>query len=126
MSSVPVVFNEQDPQWLWWMLRSARIEISFCDAFWQGVKRYLESCAETAAGALGFDCAMVKIDKMLGNCQTQAKPTKLAAYGRISLLEWPKQRGHPLGFYSNPIVAEFEMETAVLIVKGANGNLSSW
>src|SRR6266516_2766938 len=90
ISRVPVVFYEQDPQWLWRMLRSARSLISFPGSLRQRIERYLECGTETASPALGLDCAMVKIDKVLGNRETQPEAAKLTSHGSISLLEWRK------------------------------------
>src|SRR5437660_8436149 len=91
VSRVPVVFYEQDPQWLLRTFHSARILISFSDSLWQHVEYYLEGGAETPSTALGLNCAMVKIDKMFGDRETQAEPTELAGRRSISLLEWLKQ-----------------------------------
>jgi hypothetical protein len=91
VSRVPVVFYEQDPQWLCRMFRSTRILISLFGCLWQRVERYLERGAETPSTTLGLNCAMVKLHKMLGDRETQPEPVKLAGHGSIGLFEWLKQ-----------------------------------
>src|SRR5438128_5676676 len=91
VSRVAVVFYEQNPQWLWPRFRSAGSLISFSDSLWQRFERYLERGAETPSTALGLNCAMVKIDKVLGNRETQPEAAKLTSHGSISLLERRKQ-----------------------------------
>src|SRR5215467_10909715 len=87
MPRVSVVFYQQDPQPLWRARRSARVQISFSDFFWHGVESDLESGAETAATALGFNCSVVKINKMFGDGEAQTESTKLAGHRSISLFE---------------------------------------
>src|SRR5438046_388394 len=106
------------------MLRSAGVQIGF-RSFWHRVERYPESRAEAAATALGFDCATVKIDKMFGNGEPQSKAAELAGQRRISLLEGNKQGSEPLAFNSNPLVGNFEMEAARVVVERADGDLST-
>src|ERR1043166_2611263 len=125
-SRVPMVFYEKDLQPLWRTLRSAGSQASGSDSPWQTVQRYLKRSAETPATALRFDFAMVKIDQMLRNREAQAKPAKLAGHRSIRLLKWREQRCHPVGFNSNAVVSNFETETATLIVRSGNGDVSAW
>src|SRR6266487_4290765 len=87
VSCIPVVFDEQDPQWLCWMFRSRR-NLSLFGCFWQRVERYLERGAETPSTTLGLNCSMVKLHKVFGDRETQSQPTKLAGHRSIGLLEW--------------------------------------
>jgi len=90
-SRVTVVFYEQDPQWLCRMFRSPRILMNLFGRLGQRVERYLERGAETPSTTLALNCAMVKLHKMFGDCETQPEPAKLAGHRSIGLLEWLKQ-----------------------------------
>src|SRR4029453_9411210 len=100
-----------------------RAQISFSGIFGNRVESYLKRRAETPATALRFNCAMMKIDKMFGNRQTQAEAAKLTGHRGVSLLKWREQRSQPPRLNSNPVVGDFKMETAAFIVKVADGDL---
>src|SRR5881409_839660 len=123
---VPMVVYEKDLQPLWRTLWSAGSQASGSDALWQAVQRYLKRSAETPSATLRFDFSTVKFDQMLGNRQAQAKATKLPGHRSVSLLKRREQRCQPLGFNSNAVVSNFETETATLIVRSGNGDLSAW
>ena len=62
---------------------------------------------------------------MFGNCETEAKAAKLPRHRSVSLFERRKQGSQSLGFNSNAVVRNFEMETATVVVKRADGDLSA-
>src|SRR4030095_12641026 len=125
VSRVPMVFHEQDPQWLCQMFRSASSLISFFGCLWQRIERYLERGAETATTAVRFYCATVKLHKMSGDRETQSESAKLPGHRSIGLLEWLKQLSQSLAFNSNPVVGNFEMEAAWVVVERPDADLSA-
>src|SRR5438105_2676892 len=100
-----VIFHQQNAQQLCRFLLTLRTHANLFGALRHCVKRDRESGAITSAAALDLDCAVVKIDKMPGNRQAQAKPAKLTAGRRVSLLEWPKERSLPFDFNSDPVIS---------------------
>src|SRR5215472_7029898 len=125
MSRVAVVFYKKHAQGLRWMRWSAQPQISFRSFFLTRVERDLERRAKTPATAFCCNCAVMKIDKMFGNGQSQTQPAKLPSHRRISLFEWPKERNQALAFDPNPVIGDFEMEPAALVIKRADGDLST-
>src|SRR5437667_7738307 len=97
------------------MLRSAEVRITFRGSFGNRVQCHLEGRPEAASTALGFDHAVVQIDKTVGNREPQAEAAELAGHRSISLLEWSKQGSEPLAFNSNSVIYDFEMETVCII-----------
>ena len=120
-----MIFHKQYTQRFGCLAADAMVRADCCGSLWQSVQCNLERRAETAATALAFDSAMVKIDETFGNGESETKSAKLSAYRRISLLKWLKQRSQPLRFNSNPGVGNFEMETFTFVVKRADGDLSA-
>jgi len=102
-----------------------RIHRFFFLAVRDRVKGYFKGAAKTSAAALYFDCAAVKIDKMLRNGQTQAKPAKLPPDGWISLLERREKGALPFDFDSDPIIGDLELETSAIVVARADVDLSA-
>src|SRR5437899_12970157 len=87
--------------------------------------RHIKSGAKAAASTLRFDRALVKVNKMFANCETQPETSKLTAHGSIRLFERPKKRRQPLWFNSNPVVRYLEVNAVTIIVKGAAHDLAS-
>jgi hypothetical protein len=123
VSRVPVIFHQQNAQRLGRFLWSLRIHAALFDVVGYRVKCDLESRAVTSPAALPLDRAAMKIDKMFRNRQTQAKPAKLTADRRISLLEWPKERSLPFDFNSDPVIRDVKLKTTVIVVGASDLDL---
>src|SRR5438046_6180045 len=67
----------------------------------------------------------MKIDKMFRNRQAQAKPAKLTAGRRISLLEWPEERSLPFDFNSDPVISDLKLKTTVIVIGAPDLDLSA-
>src|SRR5437588_5373942 len=87
VSRISMVFYQKNAQRLCRFSRSLGSHVALFRAVRYGVKHEFEGAAITSATALYFDRSAVQIDKMLRNRQTQAKPAKLTADGRITLFE---------------------------------------
>src|SRR6267378_6825477 len=107
------------------MLWTLGIQSGFRNFLRHRFKRHLKSGAKAPAPTLRFDRALVKIDKMSANCETQPKTPKLTAHGSIRLFERPKKRRQPLWFNSNPVVRYLEVEAVMLIVKRVDRDLAT-
>src|SRR6516162_199432 len=68
---------------------------------------------------------MVEIDETFRDRESETQSAELSAHGRISLLEWLKQRSQPLRFNSDSGVGNFEVKTRLRIVKRADRDRSS-
>ena len=55
------------------------VQADRCGSLWHSVQRNLERRAETAATALRFNSAMVKIDETFGNRESETKSAELSA-----------------------------------------------
>ena len=66
-----VIFHKQYTQRYGCLAADAMVQADCCGSLWQSVQRNPERRAETAATALRFDSAMVKIDETFGNGESE-------------------------------------------------------
>src|SRR5581483_2389260 len=125
MSSVAMVFHKKNTQSPRRAFRNGRLGQSLFGSVWHGVERYLEGRSETSAAALGFNCSMVKINKVFRNRQAQAEAAELTANGWVGLFKRREDRNKALAFNSNAVVCDLKTKVPVAVIVGTNSNLSA-